>query len=55
MPAMQAKDAAQAILACLIYRKRQWQPWWLGIAQIGSILLITPIYYFYKHLLKRKL
>lgn len=55
MPAMQAKDAAQAILACLIYRKRQWQPWWLGVAQIASILLITPIYYFYKNLLKRKL
>ena len=55
MPAMQVNDAAQAVLSCAIDHKRQWQPWWLGLASVFSGLFVTPIYCFYKNYLKRKL
>lgn len=54
MPAMQVQHAAQAVLSCAIRNKYQWQPWWLNFAHLLSILFATPIYYFYKILLKRK-
>ncbi|MCX5467422.1 SDR family NAD(P)-dependent oxidoreductase [Acinetobacter nematophilus] len=54
MPAMQVQSAANAILDSLMGHKRQWQPWWLILAQIVSGLLSTPIYYFYCYMLGRK-
>ncbi|MBJ9953455.1 MULTISPECIES: SDR family NAD(P)-dependent oxidoreductase [unclassified Acinetobacter] len=54
MPAMQVQSAANAILDSLMGHKRQWQPWWLILAQIASGLFSTPIYYFYCYMLGRK-
>jgi short-subunit dehydrogenase len=54
MPAMHVQSAANAILDSLIRRKRQWQPWWLTLAQIACGVLSKPIEYFYRSMLGRK-
>ena len=53
MPAMTAQQAAQSVLYSLIQRKRQWQPWWLGIAQVCCYLFAIPIYHINTRLLKK--
>lgn len=46
-PAMQAKEAAMAVLHCCVKQNKQWQPWWLGLAQWTCLLLAKPIAYAY--------
>lgn len=54
MPAMHVQSAANAVLDSLIHRKRQWQPWWLTLAQLACGVLSRPIEYFYRSMLARK-
>lgn len=38
MPAMQPEEVAQLICHALLTRKRRYAPWWLGIAEMASLL-----------------
>jgi len=38
MPAMTAEQAAMVIGRCICTRRRRWQPWWLILARLGSLI-----------------
>ncbi len=47
VPVMGAEDAARAVLSCCVKHKKQWQPWWLGMAQMACVILARPIAFAY--------
>lgn len=42
MPAMEPEQVAQLICKAIISRKRTYAPWWLGVAQLASVLFRWP-------------
>jgi short-subunit dehydrogenase len=42
-PALSPEDAASLICRAIVSQRRMYGPWWLLPAQLGSILLRTPI------------
>jgi short-subunit dehydrogenase len=42
MPAMEPEHVAQLICKAIISRKRTYAPWWLGLAQLASVLFRWP-------------
>jgi short-subunit dehydrogenase len=55
MPAMQPEEASSLICKAINSRRASYAPWWLGPAQLASILFRRPWELLMTHRLKRKL